>query len=178
MQIEPKSLLPWPSGIPWFLSIFLLVLVVGSGAGLFFYNQNLTSSIANIQSDIEDNSKQISDIEGDKELVIKNILTSNSVRPSIDVRGLVSEFRDAANRANVRLQGFNVQEDTISTTLISTVGDAAIHPDPAATIIKMMREYALGHKYFDLDPIVSISGDSTRRTTWIQFHVAGESLKK
>lgn len=63
----------------------------------------------------------------------------------------------------------------ISTTLIATSGDSQIHPDPAATIIKMMREYARGEKYFSLDPISAISGDPTSRTTAIQLKVIGKT---
>lgn len=177
MQIEPKSLMPSPSKLPWILSILLLTIVIGSGGILFFYNRTIDSSISSIKTDITDKKWQITTIEANKDLVVKNILLANSIRPSIDVHGLVNEFRDAAFRSNVRLQWFNVQDDTISTTLISTVWDASIHPDPAATIIKMMREYDLGNKYFKLDPIISISGDSSRRVTGIQFHVSHDMLK-
>ncbi len=177
MQIEPKSFVPSPSRIPWLLSLFLLIFVIWSWVWLFFYNKAFESSIVNNKSEIDSVWQKISEIESDRQLVIRNILASNTIRPSIDVRGLVNEFREAASQANVRLQWFSVQEDTISTTLISTVWDASIHPDPAATIIKMMRTYSLGNKYFDLDPIMSISGDSARRTTWVQFHVSHESIK-
>jgi hypothetical protein len=96
---------------------------------------------------------------------------SNTLRPSLDLVSLIARFREAASTAWVRLKGFSVDHDTITTSLIATEWDPQIHPDPASTIIRMMREYAQGQKYFLLDPIVSLAGDEKSRTTGISFHV-------
>lgn len=165
------------SHLSFILSVILLFSILLTSLGLFLYNLNIDKKKNALDITIQETSKKIEEIKSNKELVVINILKSNSIRPSIDVRWLVNEFREAANRSNVRLQGFNVVDDTITTTLISTFWDSSIHPDPAATIIKMMREYSLWNKYFKLDPIFSISGTPIKRTTWILFRVSPEQFQ-
>ncbi len=42
----------------------------------------------------------------------------------------------------------------------------------------MMRDYAADQKTFGLEPILSISGDPSRRTTGIQFHVISQLFQQ
>lgn len=172
MQIDKTPILPpKKSAFSLYLSLILVSAVVGAYIGLFFYNLSLDNTITDKKDAITHVEKQMSDISKDQDIIIRKILSSNTIRPSIDLRGLISEFRNAATRANVRLKGFSVKNDVISTSLIAIEWDPSLHPDPAATIIKMMREYDTGRPYFSLEPISSISGDSTKRTTGIEFHV-------
>ncbi len=172
MQIDKTPILPSKkSNFTLYLSLILIVAVIGGYIGFFFYNISLEKNIADKNDAIARVDKQMADISKDQDIVIRKILLSNTIRPSIDLRGLLAQFRDAANKANVRLKWFSIKDDVIATSLISTEWDPAVHPDPAVTIIKMIREYDSGRPYFSLDPIVSISWDATKRTTGIQFHI-------
>lgn len=55
----------------------------------------------------------------------------------MNLKSLVNSFRIAAAGAGVRLSGFSVRDDTISSTLIAT--QDSISKDPIETIIAMMR---------------------------------------
>ncbi len=57
-------------------------------------------------------------------------------------------------------------------TATDALGEAG-HNDPVVTIIKMMRDYAQqdATRAFALEPIHTISGDETARTTNIQFRI-------
>ena len=63
---------------------------------------------------------KIQTISTDKSIIITKILRSNALRPSLDINGLIKEFQRAAVMSNVRLTGFNVSGDTISTMLTAT----------------------------------------------------------
>jgi hypothetical protein len=94
------------------------------------------------------------------------------------LKGIVADFRDAASRANVRLKWFSITNDVISTSLTATEPNGTIHPDAVTTIITMMQEYASGRGgRFALDPITTISGLPTERTTGIQFKVTAPLSK-
>lgn len=166
-----SSIAPVPSRFPWFFSLVLAGLVLAGTIGMGVYGFFLDRSIVEREKDIAMVDTQIQTASADRKIILAQILATNTIRPSIDVAGLVKEFQSAAATANVRLKGFSVVNDTISTTLIATEGDPMIHPDPASTIIKMMREYALGQKYFELEPIASLTGDAKSRSTSVQFKV-------
>lgn len=70
-----------------------------------------------------------------------------------------------------------MKNDIITTTLIASEGDPLVHPDPAITIIKMIEDYSQGQKDFSLDPISSMAGDLTKRTTGIQFRVVPKAAQ-
>jgi hypothetical protein len=134
----------------------------------------LDRKIEKTNAEIATTEQQIQVASTDRRIIITQILKSNSIRPSLDITGLIREFQKAAIASNVRLKGFNVANDVISTTLIATEGDPQIHPDPASTVIKMMRDYASTQRYFALEPIYALSGNEKERTTAIQFKVIGK----
>lgn len=172
MQADTTPILPSKkSTFSFILSLFSILAVIGAYIWLFFYSIAIENGIREKKDAIAKIDTQINDISKDQDIIIRKILLSNTIRPSIDLVGLIKEFRDAGNRAKVRLKWFSVKDDIISTSLISTEWDPTVHPDPVATIIKMMREYDAGHQYFTLDPISSISWDATKRTTDIAFHI-------
>lgn len=141
------------------------------------YNYILDKQIDTMKNEIATIDSQINIMSTDRKIVIANILNSNHIRPTIDVKGLIQEFYAAAAKSNVRFKWFSVKDDIISTTLIATEGDPLVHPDPALTIIKMIEDYSRGQKDFSLDPIASMAGDITKRTTGIQFRVVPKAAQ-
>lgn len=175
MQVNhTPSLAPVPTRFPWFFSLILAAFVALSTVGLWGYNWYLSTQIAQAHADISNLDTQIQTASQDRKIILTQILKNNTLRPSLDITGLMREFQKAAIAANVRLKGFNVKNDVISTTLIATKWDAQIHPDPASTVISMMRDYARGMKYFSLEPISTLAGTSKERTTSIQLKVVGK----
>lgn len=166
-----------PSYTLWYISIGLLIVLFGVTIyfGVVAYIRE--SNIQATQQAILETQTKIDTIASDRKILIANIIKNNSLRPSLDLGPLLLEFRTAAAKANVRLKGFSIADDTISTTLIATEWDSGVHPDPVATIVKMMREYATSKTAFSLEPIYSISGDPTLRTTAIKFHVLSSNNK-
>lgn len=128
----------------------------------------MSDHVTKLTTDIE-TAKQ------NKSIIIADILSKNLVKPSIELKKIVKDFRDAALKAQVRLQGFSIQDDEISTNLIATnIPTGAAHTDPVQTVIKMMRDYSSGKggvNSFSLEPISSVSGDITARTTSVRFKV-------
>jgi hypothetical protein len=134
------------------------VLVGAASIGLLVYNMSLQSTEKNLREKIVAKNAEITEVSNDRKVIITKILQSDTIRPTLDLKGIIANFRDAASRANVRLKGFQISKDVISTSLIATVGNT-VHPDPASTIITMMRNYASvkGDGRFTLEPITSIS---------------------
>lgn len=89
---------------------------VSLGAYNFYLDQQFSST----QKEITIVDTQIQTASTDRKIIIAQILNANSIRPSLDINGLVKEFQRAAITANVRLKGFSVSNDTIATTLIAT----------------------------------------------------------
>ncbi len=160
-----------PSRFPWFFSLTLAALIGTASIALALYNLYLDREIRTLNTEIISINSKISLASVDRKIVIAQILRSNAIRPTLDINGLITQFRKVAESSNIRLKGFNVANDTISTTLIATHGDVQIHPDPISTIIRMMRDYSRVQKYFSLEPIYSITGTRTERTTAIELKV-------
>ncbi len=172
-ETKPSTLLPAKiSHTSMYMTILFALIVVLALIGLSIYNTYLSRAENSLVSQIQQTQKSIEEVSREKSVIIAKIEASNTVRPSIDLKWLVNDFYDAAARANVRLKGFSIANDVISTSLISTQSDSGIHPDPAGTIIKMMRTYGNTAQWrFALDPITTISGTPALRTTGIQFRV-------
>lgn len=71
------------------------------------------SEIARLQRDIDKAST-------DRNIVVANIVRENTIRPSLDLKKIVADFRIAAARARVEFDGFTIKDDVISTKLTST----------------------------------------------------------
>jgi hypothetical protein len=78
--------------------------------------QQLQTTISKLDTDIAGSSV-------DRNIVIAGIIAENTIRPSIDLKNLVTQFRTAAVKANVAFDGFSIKDDVISTNLTSTVGN-------------------------------------------------------
>lgn len=109
-----------PSYTLWYISIGLLIVLFGVTIyfGVVAYIRE--SNIQATQQAILETQKKIDTIASDRKILIANIIKNNSLRPSLDLGPLLLEFRTAAAKANVRLKGFSIADDTISTTLIAT----------------------------------------------------------
>lgn len=131
----------------------------------------VAGDIQDLQSQKEKIEKDIAIIRQDREIIVSNIVASNTLKPTIDLQTLVENFREASNEANVRLKWFSVANDTITTSLIATSG-TQMYADPAATIIEMMtKKWNVLDTTFRLEPIMSITGDLKSRTTGITFKI-------
>lgn len=155
----------------WYLSIFLIGSILTASITLMVVTYSHRFTIEALRGDIESVQSEIDTLSNDRKILIANIIKNNTLRPSLDLGKLITGFNNAAQLSNVRLKWFAVTEDTISTQLIATQGDSWVHPDPAATVIKMIKEYASGKMEYSLEPIVSLSGDPSERTTNITLHV-------
>jgi hypothetical protein len=70
--------------------------------------------------DISKLETDIATISKDRKVLIANIIRNNKLRPSLNLGPIIREFRMAAIKSNVRLNGFSISNDTITTTLIAT----------------------------------------------------------
>ncbi len=125
----------------WYMSLgflivisLLTVLCYGMTYMTERHTQELQTTITKLDTDIAGASV-------DRNIVIAKIIAENSIRPSIDLKNLVTQFRIAAVKGNVAFDGFSIKDDVISTNLTSTTGNGQ-HPDPVGTIIAMMNSYA------------------------------------
>ena len=153
--------------------------MIFSGIGLYFYNSSLDTASEKLQDSIVKKQGEISEISKDKRVVVSRILSSNTLPATLNLRGIIASFRDLSARTNVRLKGFSISRDEITTTLIATEGNPNLHPDPASTIVTMMRAYmtSTGDGRFTLDPIMTISGDPKMRTTGIKLRLVPNTIK-
>lgn len=104
----------------WYMSIGIFILMILLIIGLSVSKYLTQKNNQKIQSDITALESQIASASADRKTVIAGILESNTIRPSIDIKGLVRDFRVLAAKERVRFQGFSVKNDTITTTLIAT----------------------------------------------------------
>ena len=156
-----------PNNFNWLASIVLLSTTLLSIWGLFIYSFIQESSIENTQNEILQLESDIRSASTDKNIIIANILKSTTIRPSLDLKGVVDSLYKTAAWARVRLQGFSVKEDLLNTTLIATQDNSGW--DPVATIITMMRSNL--KTWLQLGPITSLAGTPNERSTGVSFQI-------
>lgn len=88
MQIEslPTSAEVHPSQKNWWLALGIFSIVAMLSIGLMAYNYILGKQIETMKSEIATIDSQIAIISTDRKIVIANILKSNRIRPTIDVK--------------------------------------------------------------------------------------------
>lgn len=64
----------------------MILLIIGASAGLYGYNLYLDKNISREKNTIAAVEKQVSDISKDRSIIIAKILSSNTIRPSIDLK--------------------------------------------------------------------------------------------
>jgi hypothetical protein len=104
----------------WYLSIGFAGIIALSAVAIFAYTIYLSERTKSVAEEVTTLTTDISTIATDRSILVAEIIKNNTLRPSIDVRSLVTNFRTAALQANVRLNGFSVQNDVISTSLTAT----------------------------------------------------------
>ena len=161
----PKQTAPTIKGqspLAFYLSILMLVLVVVFSGAMIALTSVTESQVASTQTQIQEKDQQLQSARENTTILIADILQKKLVPLSVDLKKVVTDFRMAARLAGVRLEGFALQDNTISTQLTASeaYGQAG-HTDPAVTIIKMMRDYAnpSDAQIFALEPITNIAGD-------------------
>lgn len=158
------------SNISFYVSIIFALFVALSIAVFSYLIHVSNQNVSLIQSDIQNIEQQIQSTSNDSQIIVAKILTENSIRPSIDLKNIIKNFRTVAAVENVWFDGFAIKDDVITTSLTSIAG-TSVHPDPVSTIIKMMNDFSLGKQVFVLKDIRSISGDNKKRSTTIEFVV-------
>lgn len=149
-------------------SLVALGLVVAFSVIMFVMAQIKHASTSSTVTRTQELQTQITTLKSDKTNTVASLVSDNSI-PSIQLTPLVAQFRNAATKAQVQFQGFNVQNDTISTNLTAINADK----DAVQKIIAMMKDFAKNGQQgtFALEPILSISGDRMTRTTPVTFKV-------
>lgn len=160
----------------WYASIAFFALSLVVTGALYVIISMMNSSIDTTKAEVATIRTSISQASTDRNIVIAKIIQDNTLRPSIDLKNIVTQFRVAAMRANVIFDGFSIKDDTISTQLIATEGTTS-HPDAVATIIEMMNTYDNTAQQFRLWAISSVTGDMSRRTTGLDLHVVNPSIQ-
>lgn len=170
---------PKTSKVPFYTSATILVALLIASVWLFITNESTIGKAEDLSTKIATKKWEILEVSKERNVVVTKILTANTVPPTLNLRSLIASFRDVAARTNVRFKGFNINRDVITTSLTATEGNPNIHPDPASTIVTMMRAYmtANGDGNFTLDPIRAISWDTKSRTTWITLRVVPTTKK-
>ncbi len=140
---------------------------------MYGYQYIQTSNIESLHTEITQLEANIQSASADRDVLIANILSSTTIRPSIDLKLLVRSFRLAAANAGVRLTGFSVRDDVMASTLIATQESTAV--DPVETIIAMMRT-SNPDSGLSLEPIYALQGSSLERTTAVSFRILSPKL--
>ncbi len=167
-EIKQTHLTKEHNNIPWYTSITIFSLVIISIFWLYGYWYFQSKNIENLQSEITKLDEDIRIGSADKDVIVANILSSTNIRPSIDLKSLEKWFRLSAAVAWVRLKGFAVSNDTITSSLIASKWNDPI--DPIETIIAMMR-INNPNTGLQLEPIYSVAWSQLERTTGVSFKV-------
>ncbi len=167
-EINQSPIIKDVSRFSWLSSLSILTLTLSVIAWLYVYQYFTSVTIEELNTDISQLENSILTASNDKDVIIANILSSTTIRPSVNLKSLVNSFRLAAAGAGVRLNGFSVHDDTISTTLIAT--QESITKDPIETIIAMMRSDNM-RSGLSLEPISAVQWNSSERTTAVSFRI-------
>ncbi len=123
-----------------------------------------------LQDSINSINTSIQTVSSDRNIVIAKIIAENTLRPTIDLKNIVTQFRLAATKAWVQFDGFSIKDDTINTVLTASEWTTQ-HPDPVGVIINMMNTYAPWQEVFRIWSIKTITWDITQRTTAIELRI-------
>jgi hypothetical protein len=167
-EIKQNQPIPEANRFSWYASLGVAGLTLLSIFGLFIYQYFQTSHIESLNTEITQLDVNIQTAAMDKDIIIANILSSTVLRPSIDLKLLVRSFRLAAATAGVRLSGFSVSNDMITTNLSVMQESPSI--DPVETIIALMR-INTPTPDLSLEPIYTLQGSPKERSTAVSFRI-------
>jgi hypothetical protein len=157
-----------PSQAAWRASIALLIFTILASVGIGVYQFLLTGQITELKTTIASHEARIASGSTDRDIIVAGILSSSTLRPSLELGKLVSDFRAVAEASRIRLKGFSVTDDRISSHLIVTpeLGGG----DPITTIIALMRARS-PDLHLVAEPISSIAGSPQSRDTAVVFRI-------
>lgn len=153
-------------------SVGLFILVVITTASLYFYKLNIESSLENVNNQISNTEKSISDLKNDKILQIYNLYTMNKTKIDNDLKksninSYVNYLRLTASKYGLQFSGFNYDTKKLSTSLASTTDTNLGY----LKLVKFIRDYrTTTNDLVDLGFISSING-SDKITTNIVFDI-------
>lgn len=167
-ETKPNTILQEESQLTWLASIIILWTILASILGLYGYTYIQDNTISRLNTEITQIESEIQIASSNKDIIVANILNSSSIRPSLDLKTLISVFRKSAAIAGVRFKGFSVNTDMITSSLVATRENMST--DSIELIIAMMRNENPTQKLV-LMPILSVAGTNDERTTAISFRV-------
>ena len=151
----------------------ILALVIGATIGLFFLGKNVDHQIAVSDRLTAEYQTQIDTLKKEpllqgaeilarsKDEIKKNITRSN---PATALRELDRIHKDYA----IQFTGFSLAKDVITSSVSASRG---LEDDAIRKIVKLIGDYRDGTASgsFLLEPVLSVSGDETKRSFGIQF---------
>ena len=99
-----NPIIPVQSNIAWMMSLITLIIVILACLGLWGYQFVMRDQVATLTTDISSIEQTLALARSDKAVIIADILSSATIRPSIPLKEIVRAFRVAAMTAGVRLQ--------------------------------------------------------------------------
>lgn len=171
--VERKLIIPENKWRFYLAAIFFLIIVFAT-VGLYISTISQKSRILTLEQNIQKIEIEHAKLEAKKDVALALLLEKiGGVRESLDLVDVVDKFRRAATDASVQLQGFTLRDNTIQTTLVSTVRGEN-NTDTAYYIIKLVQDYihtdsSSNGKNFLLKPIFSLSWRPDKRTTDISL---------
>lgn len=153
-------------------SVGLFIVVLISTASLYFYKSSLEWSLNDVNSEISNLNKSISDLKTDKALQVYNLYNLN--KTTIDnefkksnVNVYVNYLRLTASKYGLQFNWFNYDTKKLSTTLTSTTDTNLGY----LKLIKFIADYrTTTNDLVDLEFMNSISG-SDKITSSLVFDV-------
>lgn len=150
------------------VGLFVLVLIVT--ASTYFYKSTLESSINDINSQISNVEKSMTDLKSDKKLQVYNLYNLNKQRIDNDIKKsnvnvYVNYLRLTASKYGLEFTWFNYDTKKLSTSLSSTTDTNLSY----LKLVKFIRDYrTTTNDLVNLGFISSING-SDKITTNVVF---------
>lgn len=163
-MIEKK----WDFLFRFSVGLFLLVLIITASS--YFYKSTLESSINDINSQISNVEKSMTDLKSDKKLQVYNLYNLNKQRIDDDIKKsninvYVNYLRLTASKYGLKFTWFNYDTKKLSTSLSSTTDTNLSY----LKLVKFIRDYrTTTNDLVNLGFISSING-SDKITTNVVF---------
>lgn len=147
-------------------ALFLVAIVTAVFHVLAFMTNKTVEENANTVSVMK---QEIANLKSDKKNSVASLIEKNAVLDSIALIDRITALSNLSTKYQVSFQNFSVKDNVISTNLVAR----GTEKDAVEKIIAMMNEFAKTPEQgnFTLEPIFSISGDATTRTTPISFKI-------
>ncbi len=172
-EIKKDHIIPQPSSFSWISSITIFVITLIAIIAFYVFQYMSISSIKNSKVEIAKLDAIIQSWSLDKDVIVYNIMKSTVIKPSMDLKWLVRDFRLTAANSGLRFSWFNISNDILTTKMIATQDSLEI--DPVETVIQLMRTPD-SKTAFSLEPIYWLEGSPSERSTAISFRILPPKL--